>query len=165
MGSKTVLSFLIVLALATAARAQTKISGTNQCGEPDQEHSIQVGDRTNHSFVISQGKCTWTKPVEIEGIQSKEGVCTESAEISGNTSRYRFYYVVTMASGDKVFYRGEGTMTLKGGVPQSAEDKWTLAGGTGKLKGIKGKGTNKLKTAGADGSSTWDTEGEYELPK
>jgi len=165
MRLKTILTFLIVFALATAASAQTKISGTEQCGKPDPEHSLQVGDRTNHSFVISQGKCTWTKPVEIEGIQGKEGVWTEFAEIRGNTSRYRFYYVDTMANGDQSFYRGKGTMTLKGGVRQSAEEKWTLVGGTGKLKGIKGKGTNQFKTAGADGSSTWDTEGEYELPK
>ena len=165
MRLKTLLSFVIVLALAAAASAQTKISGTQQCAKPDPEHSIQVGDRPNHSFAITQGKCTWTKPVEIEGIQSKEGVWTEFAEIRGNNSRYRFYYVDTMANGDQSFYRGKGTMTLKGGVPQSAEEKWTLVGGTGKLKGLKGKGTNTLKTAAADGSSTWDIEGEYELPK
>jgi hypothetical protein len=165
MRLKIFFTLLIVFALAAAASAQTKISGTEQCGKPDQEHSIQVGDRPNHSFAISQGKCTWTKPMEIAGIQTKEGVYTEFAETSGNTLRYRFYYVDTMANGDKAHYRGEGTMTVKDGVPQSGDEKWTLVRGAGKLKGIKGKGTNTLKTAAADGSSTWDCEGEYELPK
>jgi len=165
MRPKTILTFLVVFALAAVASAQTKISGTLQCGKPDEVHAIQVGDRPNHSFAISQSKCTWTKPWEIAGIQSKEGIGTEFDEISGDTSRYRFYFVDTMANGDKAYYRGEGTATLKGGVYQSADEKWTLVGGTGKLKGIKGKGTNKLKAAAADGSSTYDSEGEYELPK
>ena len=165
MRIKTFFLCLIVFALAAVASAQTKISGTEQCGKPDQEHSIQTGDRPNHSFAISQGKCTYTKPVEIAGIQSKEGVYTTLTETSGNTLRYRFYYVDTMASGDKAYYRGEGTMTVKDEVPQSGDEKWTLVRGAGKLKGIKGKGTNTLKTAAADGSSTWDIEGEYELPK
>ena len=158
-------TLLIVFALAAAASAQNKISGTAQCGKPDQEYSIQVGDKPNHSFAIDQQKCTWTKPMEIAGIQNKEGVGTDFSEISGNTSRYRSYFVDTMANGDKVIYRIEGTATLKDGVFQSADEKWTLVSGTGKLKGVKGKGTNKLKSAAADGSSTWDCEGEYELPK
>ncbi len=165
MRLKIIFTLLIVFALAAVASAQTKISGTEQCAKPDQEHSIQVGDRPNHSFAISQGKCTWAKPYEIAGIQSKEGVYTDFAEVSGDTSRYRGYYMDTMANGDKAYYRYEGTATLRDGVPQSVEQKWTLVRGTGKLKGIKGKGTDKLKAAAADGSSTWDVEGEYELPK
>jgi hypothetical protein len=159
------LTFLIVFALAAVASAQTKVSGTQQCGKPDQEHSIQVGDKPNHSFVITQGKCTWTKPFEIAGVQDKESLETAFAEIRGNTSRVRGYDVDTVANGDKVFYRFEGTITLKDGVPQSCEAKWAYAGGTGKLKGIKGKGTCKLASAAADGTVTWDCEGEYELPK
>ncbi|MGD0920662.1 MAG: hypothetical protein ABSA70_02720 [Terriglobia bacterium] len=165
MRLKIIFTFLVVFALAAAASAQTKISGAQTCAKADVEYSIQVGDRPNHAFVISQAKCTWTKPWEIAGIQGKEGIATGFSEISGDTSRYRGSYVQTMANGDKVHYRYDGTATLKDGVPQSAELKWTLVGGTGKLKGIKGKGTNKLKAAAADGSSTWDCEGEYELPK
>jgi hypothetical protein len=53
---------------------------------------------------------------------------------------------------------------LKEGIFQSAEVTWTITGGTGKLKGLKGKGTSRGKGA-ADGTSTWEAEGEYELPK
>jgi hypothetical protein len=162
---KSLLLFLIVFALAAAASAQTKISGSQRCAKPDQELAIQVGDRLNHSFVLTQAKCTWTKPMEFAGVLDKEGIDTDFAEISGNTSRARGYEVDTLANGDKVSFRYEATLTLKDGVAQSGEPRWTLFGGTGKLKGIKGKGSCKLTSAAADGSSTWDCEGEYELPK
>jgi len=165
MRLKIILTFLIVFALAAVASAQTKISGTAQCGKPDPEYSIQVGDRANHSFAIDQVKCTWTKGWEIAGIQDKEGVGTEFYEIRGNTPRGHTYAVDTMTNGDKAYYREEFSFTLKDGVPQSGDVKWTLVGGTGKLKAIKGKGTCKLTSAARDGSSTWDREGEYALPK
>ncbi len=165
MKLKIMATFLIVFALTTVASAQTKISGSQRCAKADVEHSIQVGDTPNHSFVISQAKCTWTKPLEFAGIQDKEGIDTDFAEISGNTSRARGYEVDTLANGDRVSFRYQATMTLKDGVPQSGEPKWTLFGGTGKLKGIKGKGSCKLTSAAPDGSITWDCEGEYELPK
>jgi hypothetical protein len=165
MRLKIVLAFLAVSALAATAGAQTKMSGTAQCGKPDQAHSVQIGDRSDHSFNIEQGKCTWTTPVEIAGIQSKQGVYTMLAETSGNRVRYRFYYVDTMVNGDKAFYRGHAVMTVKDGVPQSCVENFIIAGGTGKLKGLKGKGTNTFKAVASDGSGTWVTEGEYELPQ
>ena len=165
MKIKTLFLCIIVFALAAAAGAQTKISGTAQCSKPDPQYSIQVGDRPNHSFAIDQVKCTWTKPMEIAGIQNKEGTGTGSYENSGNTSRIHGYFVDVMANGDKAFYRTEGTATLKDGALQSADEKWTIVRGTGKLKGVKGKGGCKLTSAAADGSATWDCEGEYELPK
>jgi hypothetical protein len=165
MRLKIIFMLLVVWALATVASAQTKISGTAQCGKGDPEYSIQVGDRPNHSFVISQDHCTWTKPMEIGGTQNKEGVGTEFAEISGNTPRGHYYFVDTMTNGDKAYWRQEFSLNLKDGVPQSGDTKWTFVGGTGKLKGLKGKGACKLTSATADGSSTWECEGEYELPK
>lgn len=165
MRSKIILLSVIVFALVAVASAQTKTSGTAQCSKPDQEYTIQVGDQPNHSFVISQEHCTWTKPLEIAGIQNKDAVATHFAEISGNTSRGRGYFVDTMANGDKAYYRGGVTATLKDGVPRSAEGKWTLVGGTGKLKGINGKVACRFKEARAEGGYTADCEGEYELPK
>lgn len=103
--------------------------------------------------------------MEIAGIQNKEGVGTAFAEIGGNASRGHYYFVDTMTNGGKAYWRQEFSLNLKDGVPQSADTKWTFVGGTGKLKGLKGKGTCKLTSAAADGSATWDCEGEYELPK
>jgi hypothetical protein len=164
MRLKTLLSFLVVFALATVASAQTKVSGIHQCGKPDQQQVIEVGDRPNHSFVISQTRCTWTKSLEIAGVQSKEGVFTAFTEVSGNRARDEEYDVVTMTNGDKCYVRRQGSSTLKDGVLESAKGTWSFGGGTGKLKGLKGKGTYTAKSA-PDGMATVEAEGEYELPK
>ena len=164
MKTKIIVASLMLLALATVATAQTKTSGTVQCGKSDLAHAIPVGDHPNHSFVINQGKCTWSKPMEIAGTQTKEDVATDFMEVTGNNSRGQGYVVGTMANGDKFHVRTQESATLKDGVPQKAEGKWSFARGTGKLKGIKGKGTYK-GTAGSDGSMTIEVEGDYELPK
>lgn len=155
----------LIFVLAQLAAAQTKVSGTNRCAKPDPQHSVQVGDRPSHTFAINQTKCTWPKPMEIAGVQSKEGIATAFSEISGDSARVRIgYYSETMANGDKVHFRYQGRTTLKDGVPQSDEGTWSLARGTGKLKGIKGKGTYK-GTPGSDGSMSYEVVGEYNLPK
>ena len=159
---KKVLTLLIPLALATMAAAQTKISGTTVC-KPDKPLSLDVGDRPNHAFSISQAKCTWSKPMEIAGTQSKEDAITAFDEISGDKSRGRGLVTLTMASGDKAYVAFQGAGTMKAGAPDTAEGKWHFTRGDGKLKGLKGEGTYKGK-GGADGI-TYEVEGEYTLPK
>ena len=160
---RAALVFLVVLALAASAAAQNKFSGTWQCGKVDKDFKIEVGDRPGHAFGIVQGKCAVTK-AEIAGIQVKEEVWTSFGEASGNTVRTRSATFLNMANGDKVYGRSEGTVTLKDGAPQTEEGKWTCNSGSGKFKGLKGKGTYKCQIA-ADGTSTCESEGEYELPK
>jgi len=164
MRLKIIFTLLIVLALAAVASAQTKISGTLQCGKADPAYTIPVGDRPDHAFVIGKFNCTWTKPLEIAGIvaKSEEDIVFEDA--SGNRVRGQSRNVDTMANGDKFYVTTQFTGILKEGIFQSAEVTWTITGGTGKLKGLKGKGTSRGKGA-ADGTSTWEAEGEYELPK
>ncbi len=164
MRLKTILMTLAVFTLATMAVAQTQIAGTFQCGKPDQQQAIEVGDSPGHVFVINQTKCSWTKPIEIAGAQTKDDVYVAFSEVSGTSSRYQSYGICTMTNGDKAYVRPRGSAAIKDGVPVSAEGKWTFVGGTGKLKGLKGKGTFKSKTE-ADGSSVVEVEGEYTLPK
>jgi hypothetical protein len=52
---------------------------------------------------------------------------------------------------------------MKDGAVESTEGTWSFSGGTGKLMGVKGKGSFKGKGV-TDGSATYDVEGEYELP-
>jgi len=164
MKAKIMFAFLIVFALAAAASAQNKISGTLQCGKADPGYTLQVGDRPDHAFTIFKFTCTWTKPTEIAGILHKNEEITAFGEVTGNRVRARSRNVDNLANGDKYYVSTEASETLKDGVLQTAEVTWTITGGTGKFKGIKGKGTTKGKGA-ADGTSTWDVEGEYELPK
>ena len=99
---------------------------------------IPAGDHPNHSLGVTQGKCTWTKPWEIAGIASKEGVGTGLQEVDGNKVRTHGVYVDTMANGDQAHYRVEFTGTTNNGQLQITAHKWQLVGGTGKLKGTKG---------------------------
>ncbi len=163
MKSKTILGIVLVFLLATVAAAQTKISGTANCGQPEKQNSIEVGDRPGHLFMISQGKCTYANFTEIAGIGSKEYVFTGFDEVSGGNARSQGFVVTTMANGDMSYVRYQGTTSYKDGQLQSGGGKWTFVGGTGKVKGVKGKGTYKVQS-GPQGLTN-DIEGEYELPK
>lgn len=153
----------LVCFAAIAASAQNKISGTAQFGKPDPQHMVPVGDRPDHSLGVEQLKCTWTKPMEIEGAKSKDGVSTETVDISGSSVRARGVHVSTVDSGDKYFVSYQGTATMKEGALVHQKGTWSFTGGTGKLKGIKGKGTYTCAPSG-DGVSC-EIEGDYQLGK
>ena len=148
---------------SAAAGAQTKIEWSDSCGKGDPDYTVQVGDRAGHSFGLSQVKCQASKPVDIGGDKGKEAVATISADSSGDKARERGVYVLTLQSGDKAVLPFQGTIMLKDGKPTGSRGTWTLADGTGKLKGIKGKGTFHCSPSGEGWSCSGD--GEYELAK
>ncbi|HEY6944774.1 MAG TPA: hypothetical protein VI431_06515 [Candidatus Acidoferrum sp.] len=152
-----------VLLSAATASAQTKVSGTAQCAKPDPVHVLPVGDRPDHSLGLAQIKCTYTKPMEIGGDKSKDGVSTETSDIRVNTSRPRGFHVVTMQSGDKVFFSYQGTATSKDNAVVELRGNWSMNGGSGKMKSIKGKGTFSCKPE--DDVLSCEVEGEYQLAK
>ena len=102
--------------------------------------------------------------MEIAGTQTKDDDGTNFDEVSGDKSTGHGYVVGTMANGDKMYVRTQGSATMKDGNLQAGQGTWSFTGGSGKLKGVKGKGTYKGKGA-ADGSATYEVEGEYQLPK
>jgi hypothetical protein len=156
-------AMVCLAAAAATAGAQTKTTGTCQFGKPDPQHMLPAGDRPDHTLGVDQLKCTWTKPQDIGGDKSKEGVSTETLDVSGNSARSHGVHVTTMESGDKYFVSYQGTGTLKDGSYQGTKGTWTYSGGTGKLKGIKGKGTYACVASGDMVSC--DIEGEYQLAK
>ena len=161
MRVKTVLMFLGAAALAASAVAQTKVSGTAQC-KPDPPAPVAIGDKPGHSFAIGKAQCTWSG-FEVAGVQSKDGISISQDEINGDKVTSNGYHTATMASGDKTVARFHGTATMKDGKFQSGGGTWTYTSGTGKLKGIKGKGTYK-GTPNADGTVAYQVDGEYSLP-
>lgn len=163
MRFRMALAFLAVAALAAAASAQTKTSGTVECAKPDPAHMIEVGDKPNHSMGLSKSTCTWTKPMEIAGAKTKDGYSVASDDTMGSKSNSRGTHISTMDSGDKIYVHFQGTGTVKDGALQSDSGTWSYIGGTGKLKGIKGKGTYKGK--GTANGVTYEIEGDYTLPK
>lgn len=157
------LVFAGLVLVAASVSAQTKIAGTIQCAKPDQQTAIPVGDRTGHAFVVTKVKCTWTKPIELAGVQAKTGEDTVFSEANGLKSRDSGYDMTAMANGDQFVVRFSGTTTSdKDGGNQAATGTWSFIRGTGKLKGINGKGTFTGKGA-ADGTQTTDVEGEYQI--
>ena len=163
MRLKAIGTLLIVLATAAVAAAQTKVTGTLQCGKPEAEHALPAGDSPDHVFSMSKVSCNWIKPMEVGGTQSKLGVSTGVDEITGDSAQGHGQHVSTAATGEKTFVRYKGSATIKNGAPQSVDGTWSYTGGTGKLAGITGKGTYKGK-ANPDGTMTYEVEGEYQLP-
>ena len=148
---------------AAGAGAQTKITGTIQCPKADPQNAIPVGDRPGHALVIMKNRCTWSKPMELAGVQTKTGEDTTFADANGARSRDSGYHVSTMANGDQFVVRYSGsTTTDKNGAVQAQSGTWSFVSGTGKLKGLTGKGTYK-GTGAADGSVTTEVEGEYQI--
>jgi hypothetical protein len=90
-------------------------------------------------------------------------VSTETMDINGNTMRVRGVHVGTMANGDKNFSWYQGTSDAKDGSLQTAKGTWGFTGGTGKFKGLKGKGTYSCAPSG-DGVAC-EVEGEYQAAK
>lgn len=166
---RNVCCLLVVAGVAclwsAGAGAQTSFATTVVCGDDksDVNHELPAGDRPDHKFGVQQFKCGYTKPMDIGGDKSKEGLVTGTFEDTGSKSHFRGMYVVTMESGDKIFAPYQGTATLKEGKSVESHGTFSYSGGTGKMKGIKGKGTFKCAPAG----EKWgcDSEGEYQLPK
>ena len=162
MRVKTALVFLGAAAIALSANAQTKTSGKAQC-KPEPPAPVEIGDRAGHAFAIAKSQCTWTG-FEIGGDAYKDGMSIGMDEISGSKAMSNGYHTATLASGDKTTAHFHGSAVIKDGKFVSGGGSWTFASGTGKYKGIKGKGTYK-GTPNADGTVTFDVEGEYTLAK
>jgi hypothetical protein len=162
MRVKSLLVVLFAVALAATAAAQTKISGTTQC-KADPATPVAVDDKPGHAFSVSKAQCVWSK-LEMAGVAAKTGVSVAQAEIMGDTTTARGFHTGTMANGDKWTCSFEGKTTMKDGKPVSDAGTWSFTDGTGKLKGIAGKGTFK-GAPNADGSMTYQIDGDYSLPK
>ena len=85
-----------------------------------------------------------------------------TSDSNGEKSQERGYVVIAMDNGDKAFVRftGAGTSTKDGKM--AGEGTWSYTGGTGKLRGLTGKGT--YKSSGTMDSAEDQIEGEYSLP-
>lgn len=163
MKMKIAVAFAGLILAAANVGAQTRISGTIQCAKPDQQTAIPVNDRPGHAFIVAKVKCTWSKPFEIAGVQVKTGEDTVFSEADGTTTRDSGYDVTTMANSDQFTVRFRGTSTVdKDGNVQTQAGTWSFVRGTGKLKGLTGKGTFKGKGS-ADGGVTTAVEGDYQI--
>lgn len=139
-----------------------KLSATAHCPQPTDSHAVEVGDHPGHMYVVEKEACTWTKPMEITGLMSKDDEAAAFTEIDGSKGKDHSSRVLGMDNGDKAYVHTQGTSMSKDQKLESGQGTWSFAGGTGKLKGLKGKGTYKC-APGGDGVDC-DIEGEYTLP-
>ena len=164
MKIRAALAVLACLVLAVAAGAQTKTSGTIHCTQAaDTGKPIEVGDMAGHMMGVSKATCTWTKPMEIAGAKTKDGSSVSFDDMMGAKVSSHGTHVSAMDSGDKILVKFQGGGATKDGKMTGDSGTWSYAGGTGKLKGIKGKGTYK-GAPNPDGSMTYEIEGDYTLP-
>jgi hypothetical protein len=159
----TILSVCALGALITTGAAQTpmKLDGKMECAKPAPSHMLPVADTAGHAMFLNAAQCTWSEG-SIGGERLKGEDDAIASDATGNRSQDRGYGVGSVANGDKYFVHFKGTTTLKDGAPVSGDCTWKFTGGTGKLSGIKGKGTCK----GAfqpDGKVVWQVKGEYQL--
>jgi hypothetical protein len=159
----TILPACALVALVTTGAAQTpaKLAGKMECAPPNPNHVLPVADTAKHAMSLSAVKCTWSEGT-VGGQPLKNEDDAISSDATGNTSHDRGYGVGSVGNGDKYFVHFKGTTTMKDGAPVSSDCTWKFTGGTGKLNGIKGKGTCK-GTFRPDGKVAFDVKGEYQL--
>jgi uncharacterized Zn-binding protein involved in type VI secretion len=146
---------------ATTAQAQMKFTATQLCAKPEPQLIVPVGDRPGHALGVLHFKCQWTTPMQIGSDSSKDGEDVETVEISGDSARADGRHVSSMQSGDKAFVSYRGKETVKDGALVASKGTWAYTGGTGSLKGIKGKGTYSCAPSGD--SVQCDIEGDYDI--
>jgi hypothetical protein len=154
------LAFLLV----SAVGAQTKITGKQTCTKPEVVGTADPGDRAGHTMTLQKQSCTWAAGFEMAGLKSKDGSSVALVEMWSTQATSTGTYVGNMDNGDKFFVSFHDSTKVKDGAPVvPIHGTWSYTGGTGKLKGITGKGTYTV-TPNADGSGVVDVEGEYTIP-
>lgn len=149
---------------AVSAHAQTKISGTVKCNKPEPSYKLEVGDRPGHAMHLEKSNCTAMQAFEVGGSKYKEGYSISISEETATRDAGNGTHVSVFESGDKAFVSYRYSLPQKNGkTVGDSVGTWSYTGGTGKLKGIKGKGTYKV-TGNDDGTVTVAVEGEYQLP-
>src|SRR5262249_50541000 len=142
---KTRFALLLVLGVLVSVglSAQTKISGTLSCAKPDPMYSIPTDDGNGTVMNLVKVTCTWTKTFDMAGSTSKDGHSVAASEVHGGKSKEHGIHVGTMSNGDQYYVHFQSTGTVKPDHSGTSSGTWSFEGGTGKLKGLTGKGTYK----------------------
>lgn len=132
---------------AGLAGAQTKQLGVGTCS-PNALflQMVDVGDRDGHLIRVSKRACTWSTPLEMAGLKSKDSTVVLIVDLVGRDSHGRGYVVITMENGDNAYvsFTGTGVQAAQAGESDMGKGTWNYTGGTGQLSGLKGKGTYKV---------------------
>ena len=148
--------------LSCMGLAQVKSTVQWKCDKMGDRHSIDVGDKPGHTYIVEQTNCT---PIsgDIDGAKRKSGTATEFLEFRGDTCTGHGEFIETMENGDKNFYTYQLKGTVKDNVMHGS-NTFTLREGGGKLKGAKGNGMCKGHS-NPDETTTFDCSADYTMAK
>ena len=152
----------LVALFASVAGAQTKVSGAQKCDKPEVVGTQEVTDKAGHTMSLVKYSCKWTTPMEMEGLKAKDGASVAFSDVTATRASADGTYVANMENGDKFFVSFRDSSAMKDGKPGAAKGTWSYTGGTGKLKGVTGKGTYGV-TVNDDGTAAVSVEGEYTI--
>ena len=151
-----------IFLFASAFAAQVKVAGKQHCPKPLALATAEAGDEARHTMTLEKSTCTWLTPFELMGEKATEGTFVAFSEASPRRATTNGTYVGSTDGGDK-FYIEFHWATLKDGTPpETVKGYWKFTGGTGKLKGMTGKGTYTASENENGGETTM--EGEYSVP-
>jgi len=146
---------------SSGTEGMMKLTATMDCPKFEPSNPMDVGDQPGHMLAVGKVKCTYSKG-ELAGVQVKSEEDTFVMDMMPTRGTENGYGVIDTASGDKAFVKWQGSTTMKDKMPASASGTWSFTGGTGKLKGVKGKGSYK-GTYKPDGSATFQITGDYQV--
>jgi hypothetical protein len=140
MRNKLIPVDLRVWTLGPAAGAQRNLSGN----KPDAQYAIELADRPNHSLTMAKFTCTWSRPMETAGIEGKEGYSVVPGE-GGGTKLLAAATLWAAGPTRPSSARYQGTDIRKDSPPQSSMGTPSFTGGTGRLKGLRGRAPTKAQ--------------------
>jgi hypothetical protein len=130
-----------------------------------QQHAIDVGDVPGHQVRVYEIHSTYTNEAPVyDGVKVKEGWARAISDYTDGSGRSSGYGIALLENGDKIFSRFElttqTTVASDGTKTTRSYSVTTLAGGTGKFKGIHGtlRGVTDTDFKNLAGAVT---EGEY----
>ena len=160
------LFLLVVMTCVCAGLAsaqQGKIDSQWTCTKATSTDTSQAASKTPPTHMKVTFTCTATKG-EIAGVKEKDGKGTETDDIKGDKVSGKGTFVESLENGDTLNIKYTVQATMKDGMVDTGSNKWQIASGTGKFKGIKGSGGCTGK-GNADGSSAYDCTGNYSMAK
>lgn len=151
----------LVMLFASVVAGQTQIAGKMHCPKPQALAHVEPGDEAGHTMRLEKSTCTWLIPFEMVGERATEVSFVAFSEESDTRDATNGTIVGSMANGDK-FYISFHWTALKANDPEHTKGYWEFRGGTGKLRGITGKGTYTANENENGGEV--NIEGEYSAP-
>jgi hypothetical protein len=152
---------VLLAALAGSALAQNHISSTFNCAKVDTSQPVEVGDHPGHELLTNKlTSCAFNTPFELAGLKATAMSSAVAVDARGTKFRDQGYATMTMDNGDKAYMRLQGTGTSNEKGPPNEDGTWSFTSGTGKLEGLKGKGTYKISPE----AGHIEIEGDYTLP-